>query len=110
MTYTNVQARLAALGDPSRRAIFDLLADGPLPVGEIARRLPVTRSAVSQHLRVLGDVGIVVHETLGTRNFYRLDPKAVAQIRDYLDNVWTKALSTFRSRAEKRQKVKGNTQ
>jgi DNA-binding transcriptional ArsR family regulator len=94
---------LAVLGDPSRRAIFDLLAGGPLAVGEIARKLSVTRSAVSQHLHVLGEAGLVSFEASGTRNFYRLDPKAVAEIRNYLDDVWIKALSAFKARADKRR-------
>lgn len=103
MPAQNVQILMAALGDPRRRAIFDLLSNGPLAVGEIARRLPVTRSAVSQHLRVLGDAGLVVHEAHGTRNVYRLDPDAVAEIRDYLDGVWTRALARLKARAETRE-------
>jgi len=100
MSPVDPQARMAALGDPSRRAIFDMLSEGPLSVGEIARRLPVTRSAVSQHLRVLSDAGLVAHEAQGTRHLYRLDPDGVAQIRDYLDNVWSKALASFKRRTE----------
>jgi len=100
MSPVDPQARIAALGDPSRRAIFDMLSEGPLSVGEIARRLPVTRSAVSQHLRVLSGAGLVAHEAQGTRHLYRLDPDGVAQIRDYLDNVWSKALASFKRRTE----------
>ena len=100
MSPVDPQARIAALGDPSRRAIFDMLSEGPLSVGEIARRLPGTRSAVSQHLRVLSDAGLVAHEAQGTRHLYRLDPDGVAQIRDYLDNVWSKALASFKRRTE----------
>ena len=100
MSPVDPQARMAALGDPSRRAIFDMLSEGPLSVGEIAQRLPVTRSAVSQHLRVLSDAGLVAHEAQGTRHLYRLDPDGVAQIRDYLDNVWSKALASFKRRTE----------
>ena len=72
-------------------------------MSEIAKRLPITRSAVSQHLRVLSDVGLVNYEPHGTRNIYSLDPDAVAEIRDYLDAVWTKALARFKSRAERRR-------
>jgi DNA-binding transcriptional ArsR family regulator len=104
MALQNVQILMAALGDPSRRAIFDLLSNGPLAVGEIAGKLPITRSAVSQHLRVLGEAGLVLYEARGTRNLYRLDPDAVAEIRDYLDAVWTKALTRFKARAEKTRK------
>jgi DNA-binding transcriptional ArsR family regulator len=100
MTVLDPQARMAALGDPSRRAIFDMLSEGPLSVGEIAQRLPVTRSAVSQHLRVLSEAGLVAHEAQGTRHLYRLDPEGVAQIRDYLDGVWNKALASFKRRTE----------
>ena len=100
MTAIDAQARMAALGDPSRRAIFDMLSEGPLSVGEIAQRLPVTRSAVSQHLRVLSEAGLVAHEAQGTRHLYRLDPEGVAQIRDYLDGVWNKALASFKRRTE----------
>ena len=103
MSAQDVQELLAVLGDPRRREIFDLLAKGPLAVGEIARKLPITRSAVSQHLRVLGDAGLVRFESHGTRNLYRLDPDAVAEIRDYLDDVWSKAMTAFKARAEKRR-------
>jgi DNA-binding transcriptional ArsR family regulator len=93
--------RMAALGDPVRRAIFEMLADGPRAVGDIAGKLPVTRSAVSQHLRVLSDVGLVTHETLGTRNLYRIEPERIAEVRDYLDRLWEKALLNLKSRIEK---------
>ena len=93
--------RMAALGDPVRRAIFEMLAEGPRSVGEIAGHMPVSRSAVSQHLRVLSDVGLVTYETAGTRNLYRLEPKRVAEVRDYLDRLWHKALGNLKSRIEK---------
>jgi DNA-binding transcriptional ArsR family regulator len=93
--------RMAALGDPVRRAIFEMLADGPRSVGDIADKLPVTRSAVSQHLRALSDVGLVTHESIGTRNLYRIEPARVAEVRDYLDKLWHKALSNLKSRIEK---------
>ena len=103
MAPESIEARLSALGDPHRRVIFDLLSNGSRSVSEIAKRLPITRSAVSQHLRVLSDVGLVNYEPQGTRNFYSLDADAVAEIRDYLDAVWTKALARFKSRAERRR-------
>ena len=93
--------RMATLADPVRRAIFEMLAEGPRSVGDIARRLPVTRSAVSQHLRVLSDAGLVSHETEGTRNLYRIEPKRIAEVRDYLDRLWQKALGNLKSRIEK---------
>ena len=102
MASPSIEARLTALGDPNRRAIFDLLSNGSRAVGEIAKRLPITRSAVSQHLRVLSDVGLVNYEPRGTRNIYSLDPDAVAELRDYLAAVWTKALARFKLRAERR--------
>ena len=85
----------AALGDPTRRAIFELLAAGPRPVGEIARQLPVTRPAVSQHLKVLKDAGLVSERAAGTRRIYRLNPVALAALRDQLDTYWQRALSGY---------------
>jgi len=93
--------RMAALGDPVRRAIFEMLAEGPRSVGDIAGKLPVSRSAVSQHLRVLSDVGLVTHESAGTRNLYRIEAARVAEVRDYLDRLWQKALGNLKSRIEK---------
>ena len=93
--------RIAAFGDPVRRAIIEILADGPRSVGDIAERLPVTRPAVSQHLRALSDAGLVTHESVGTRNLYRIDPERVAEVRDYLDQLWQKALGNLKSRIEK---------
>lgn len=95
---------IAALGDPTRRAIFELLAEGPCSVAELARRMPVTRPAVSQHLRVLKDVGLVTHRSQGTRNLYQIDPQGVAAIRDYLDWLWERALTDFKAAAERSYK------
>src|SRR4051795_3333812 len=92
---------MRALGDPTRRAIFERLADGPLPVGEIARGLPVSRPAVSQHLRVLKAAGLVVDQADGTRRLYRIDPDGVAALRAYLDRFWTQALAAFKTAAER---------
>jgi DNA-binding transcriptional ArsR family regulator len=93
--------RIAALGDATRRQIFGILAGGPSSVAAIASRLPVTRPAVSQHLRVLKDVGLVTHQTVGTRHIYRLDPDGIAALRDYLDSLWERALNDFKAAAER---------
>lgn len=97
MTY---QDGLAALGDPTRRAIFELLAEGPTPVGELAARLPVSRPAVSQHLRVLKGAGLVRDRAAGSRRLYQLDPDGVAAVRAYLDRFWDRALADFKAAAE----------
>jgi len=94
-------AALAALGDPTRRAIFEQLAQSPSPVGALAERLPVSRPAVSQHLKVLKDAGLVTDDRVGTRRIYRLDPDGIAQLRDYLDRFWNTALASFKARVEK---------
>jgi DNA-binding transcriptional ArsR family regulator len=92
---TNGVAGLGPLGDPTRRAIFELLARHPRTVGELAQQLPITRSAVSQHLRVLKDGGLVVSQAQGTRRIYRLNPDGVTALRAYLDRVWAEALTAF---------------
>lgn len=91
---------MSALGDDTRRAIFELLADGPRAVGEIAASLPVTRPAVSQHLKVLKDAGLVVDRHAGTRRIYQVDPEGVAMLRDYLDTFWNRALVAFKQTVE----------
>jgi DNA-binding transcriptional ArsR family regulator len=91
---------LDALGDPTRRAIFDLLVASPRPVGELARRLPVSRPAVSQHLKVLKDAGLVVDHAEGTRRVYQLDPNGIVVLRLWLDGIWTSALTAFKAAAE----------
>ena len=92
---TNGVEGLGLLGDPTRRAIFELLARHPCTVGELAQQLPITRSAVSQHLRVLKDGGLVVSKAEGTRRIYRLNPDGVTALRAYLDRVWEEALTAF---------------
>jgi|SRR3954447_23425186 DNA-binding transcriptional ArsR family regulator len=92
---------MRALGDPTRRAIFERLADGPLPVGEIARGLPVSRPAVSQHLKVLKGAGLVVDQAEGTRRLYRIDPDGVGALRAYFDRFWNQALAAFKAAAER---------
>ena len=90
----------AALGDPTRRAIFERVAAGPAPVGELARGLPVSRPAVSQHLKVLKAAGLVRETAEGTRRIYRLDPRGIGAMRDWLDARWSAALDAFRDFAD----------
>jgi DNA-binding transcriptional ArsR family regulator len=89
-----------ALGDPTRRAIFERLARGPRAVGELASELPVSRPAVSQHLKVLKDAGLVVDTAAGTRRVYRLDPDGVGAVRAYFDAFWNQALAAFKAAVE----------
>jgi DNA-binding transcriptional ArsR family regulator len=98
---------LAALGDPTRRAVFELLRDGPRSVGELAARLPVSRPAVSQHLRVLKDAGAVRDRAVGARRLYSVSPEAVGELRAYFDSFWDTALSGFVSAVEKERKGSG---
>ncbi|MGA8731159.1 MAG: metalloregulator ArsR/SmtB family transcription factor [Terracidiphilus sp.] len=98
-----LQAGLDALGDATRMAIFQKLANGPIAVNELAQTLPVSRPAVSQHLRVLKNVGLVVDSKSGTRRLYQLDPDGVARLRAHFDLMWSKALSAFQVAAEKPQ-------
>jgi DNA-binding transcriptional ArsR family regulator len=91
---------LHALGDPTRRAVLEELRDGPRAVGEIAARLPVSRPAVSQHLRVLKEAGLVTDRQNGTRHFYRVDPDGLAALREYLERFWEEALASFKAAAE----------
>ena len=89
-----------ALGDPTRRAIFERLARGPLPVGSLAEQLPVSRPAVSQHLRVLKLAGLVKDEAEGTRRVYRVDPEGVRDLREQLDRFWDQAMTAFKNAVE----------
>ncbi len=84
-----------ALGEPTRRAIFERLAQGPAAVGELAANLPVTRPAVSQHLKVLKEAGLVSETPDGARRIYRLDPRGIGAMRDWLDAHWASALDAF---------------
>jgi DNA-binding transcriptional ArsR family regulator len=93
-------AGLGILGDPTRRAIFELVARRPQSVGELAENLPITRQAVSQHLRVLKDGGLVVDTAVGTRRIYRLNPDGVAAIQAYFQRIWDDALTAFQKAAE----------
>lgn len=97
-TYQN---GFSALADPTRREIFERLARRPSAVGELAKGLPVSRPAVSQHLRVLRDAGLVTDTKAGSRRLYRVDPEGLAGMRAYLDRFWGDALAAFRDAAEK---------
>jgi DNA-binding transcriptional ArsR family regulator len=92
---------LDALGDPTRRAIVERLAAGPLPVGRLADGLPVSRPAVSQHLRVLKHAGLVTDEAVGTRRLYRLDPRGIATVRGFVEQFWTHALAAYKDAVER---------
>jgi DNA-binding transcriptional ArsR family regulator len=89
-----------ALGDPTRKAIFELLVDRPRAVVELASELPVSRPAVSQHLRVLKDAGLVVDQPIGTRRIYRVDPDGLAALRADLERFWGKALAAYQAAVE----------
>ncbi|HYZ28090.1 MAG TPA: metalloregulator ArsR/SmtB family transcription factor [Thermoleophilaceae bacterium] len=93
-----------ALADPTRRAIFERLAGRPSAVGELAGEMPVSRPAVSQHLKVLKEAGLVVDEPDGTRRIYRLDPDGVDALRGYLDQFWNQALAAFKRVVEQEDK------
>ena len=89
-----------ALGDPTRRTILARLAERPRPVGQLARELPVSRPAVSQHLRVLKEAGLVIDRPVGNQRIYRVDPDGLAALRTQLDQFWTKALANFKAIVE----------
>ena len=91
---------LAALGDPTRRTIFELVAERPRAVVELAREMPVSRPAVSQHLRVLKDAGLVTDRPVGNRRIYAADPEGLAELRAYLERFWTTALESFKAIVE----------
>jgi DNA-binding transcriptional ArsR family regulator len=91
----NASQALAALGDPTRRAVFERLAETPLSVGELARLLPVSRPAVSQHLHILKAAGLVADRAQGTRRIYHIDPAGLGPIRAWLDRFWTEALDAL---------------
>lgn len=100
---TNANQVISALADPTRRAVLEKLRDGPRPVGEIAKGLPVTRPAVSQHLKVLKDAGLVADRSVGTRRIYYIDPKGLGAMRAWLDQFWEAALAAFKDAAEAEQ-------
>ena len=95
---------LTALADPTRRRVFERLKRGPQPVGRIARGLPVSRPAVSQHLKVLKEAGLVADQAQGTRRVYYIDPEGLGALRKWLDNFWDDALAEFKAEAERDNK------
>jgi DNA-binding transcriptional ArsR family regulator len=99
-TYLNTA--LDALGDPTRRAIFERLGRGPCAVGELARELPVSRPAVSQHLKVLKEAGLIVDQAVGTRRLYRLNPQSLLALQAYFHQFWNLALTEFRDAVERK--------
>ena len=106
MTYGSA---LSALADPTRRSVFERLAGGPKPVAAIAAGLPVSRPAVSQHLKVLKEAGLVADRPEGTRRIYYIDPKGLGGLRAWLDRFWDGALENFRVVAEAEEKPEGKT-
>ncbi len=94
---------LGALADPTRRLVFERLAGGPVAVGVIARGLPVSRPAVSQHLRVLKHAGLVTDRRSGNRRLYSVDPRGVAEVRAYFERFWSSALADYRTAVEQPQ-------
>jgi len=97
MTYGNA---LSALADPTRRRVFERLRSGPQPVGAIARGLPVSRPAVSQHLKALKEAGLVGDRPEGTRRVYYIDPQGLGALRKWLDQFWDEALAAFQAEVE----------
>jgi DNA-binding transcriptional ArsR family regulator len=100
---------LSALADPTRRRILERLRKGPKPVGKLAAGLPVSRPAVSQHLKVLREAGLVREEREGTQHIYHIDPKGLGPLRAWLDQFWDSALDAFRAEAEKTAKKETGT-
>ena len=101
MPMTNRARSFDALGDPTRRRVFERLARRPRSVGELARGLPVSRPAVSQHLKVLKDAGLVRDRAEGTRRLYSVNPDGVTAMHEYLDQFWSRALAAFKEAAER---------
>ncbi|MFN3513893.1 MAG: ArsR/SmtB family transcription factor [Phenylobacterium sp.] len=101
---TNQSRAFAALADPTRRQVFERLASGPAAVGEIARRLPVSRPAVSQHLKVLKEAGLVTDRAEGTRRVYQIDPAGLGAMRAWLDRFWDKTLAAYKLAVEQASK------
>jgi DNA-binding transcriptional ArsR family regulator len=99
MTNGSAARALDALADSTRRAVFERVARSPAAVGEIAAGLPVSRPAVSQHLKILKDAGLVAETAQGTRRIYRIDPRGIGAMREWLDQYWGTALSNFESYA-----------
>lgn len=97
---------MVALADPTRRAVFELLVAQPRSVAELTRALPVSQSAISQHLKVLREAELVRSDPQGTRNIYRLDPKGLERMRNWLEGMWSEALASFARELENEEKEK----
>ena len=105
MTYGQAMSyakALACLGDPTRRQVFERLRAGPLSVGEIARDMPVSRPAVSQHLALLREAGLVIDRPFGTKRVYSIDPRGLSAVRAWFDQFWDQALASFQAEVERR--------
>lgn len=100
MPHVTHHPQLDALGDPTRRAILSQLLRGPMSVGELARGFPISRPAVSQHLRILKDAHLVADLAAGTRRVYRINPKGFESLRQYLDRFWTDALAAYKKQVD----------
>jgi DNA-binding transcriptional ArsR family regulator len=101
--HTYYEAQLDALGDPTRRAILARLLEGPLPVGEIADDFPISRPAISQHLRILKEASLVLDRAEGNRRLYEINPEGFEALREYFDQFWTSALDAFKAKVEGRK-------
>ena len=111
MTYSSAAIKaFGALGDPTRRDIFERLARNPSAVGDLAQGLPITRPAVSQHLRVLKEAQLVTETPEGTRHIYRIDPRGIAAMREWLDAHWAKSLDAFKDFADAEFETENKTQ
>lgn len=102
---TNQSQVLDALGDPTRRGIFEALAAGPMPVGVLAKKLPISRPAVSQHLRVLKAAGLVIDRPSGARRLYEIDPSGISALQAWLASIWTPALQSFKAVVEAKEEA-----
>lgn len=100
----NASHAFVALSDPTRRTVFEKLATGPLPVGEIARGIPVSRPAVSQHLKLLKEAGLVSDRSEGTRRIYQIDPAGLGAIRAWLDQFWEGALAAYAAEVDRTER------
>jgi DNA-binding transcriptional ArsR family regulator len=98
---TYQEAKLDALGDGTRRAILARLIEGPMPVGQLAHDFPISRPAISQHLRILKQANLVVDRPAGNRRLYQLNPEGFDSLREYFDQFWTQALTAFKKKVEK---------
>ncbi|MBI3402122.1 MAG: winged helix-turn-helix transcriptional regulator [Acidobacteria bacterium] len=101
MSYQMHHAQMDALGDATRRAILERLLEGPIAVGELAREFPVSRPAISQHLRILKRAHLVTDRAIGTRRLYQVNPEGIEALRAHFDRLWSHALAAFKKAAEK---------